>query len=123
MTMSNFVDITSSPAEIISIANGISARGGDLTAEITEINQAIVAHELDPRTFPSDQFTDGFTKEYGREVEGADGTKQPANEAVRAGALYCGTKLTEIGDFVSQAMVNYEASDQQGGADIASADA
>lgn len=120
--MSNFVEIKSSPAEIIGIATGISQRGSELASTVTEINQAITDHENRAKTFPSDQFTDGFTKEYWKHVEAADGKTHPANEAVRVGALYCGTKLTEIGDFVNQAMVNYEASDQQGADDIARTD-
>jgi hypothetical protein len=117
--MSNFVEIKSSPAEIISIANGIHSKGTDLISAVSQINRDIVEHENKPDTFPSDQFTDGFTKEYWKVVEAADGKMHPSNEAVRVGAEYCGTKLTEIGDFVNQAMVNYEASDQQGGDDIA----
>jgi hypothetical protein len=117
--MSNFVEIKSSPAEIIGIANGIHSKGASLVSAVSEINREIVDHENHPDTFPSDQFTDGFTKEYHKVVEAADGKSHPSNEAVRVAALYCGTKLTEIGDYVAKAMVNYEASDEQGGDDIA----
>ncbi|WP_229071619.1 hypothetical protein [Actinoplanes sp. DH11] len=120
--MSSFVRIGTSPGEIIGIASRISARGDDLTAAVTAHNQAIVEHENHPKTFPSDQFTDGFTKEYEKPVDASDGNTHPANEAVRQGAAYCGRKLTEIGEFVNRAMVNYEVTDQQSGADIARTD-
>lgn len=118
---SNFVEIGSSPAEIIGIANGLRSRGSDLISTVSGICQDIGMTEREPRTFPSDQFTDGFTKEYMKVSESTDGKGHPANEAVRLGAVYCGTKLTEIGDFVNKAMVNYEAGDEQNAGDIAAA--
>ncbi|GAA0479045.1 hypothetical protein Aca07nite_68360 [Actinoplanes capillaceus] len=116
--MSNFVEIRSSPAEIISIATGLSNRGADLVTAVSGICHEIEAQEREPKTFPSDQFTDPFVAQYKKVADATDGDGHPANEAVRLGAAYCGTKLTEIGDFVNKAMVNYEAGDQQGATEI-----
>ncbi|MFC4145222.1 hypothetical protein ACFO0M_03035 [Micromonospora mangrovi] len=119
--MSNYIEITSTPGEIISIANGIRSKGTELTAKLQGIKSAIDEHEGRADTFPSDQFTDPFVKDnYHVAVPAADDDKTvPANEAVKESAVYCGTKLTAIGDFVATAMINYDATDQQGGADIA----
>ena len=116
--MSNFVEIRSSPAEIISIATGLRSRGAELTSAVSGICHEIVSQENEPKTFPSDQFTDPFVAEYKKVADATDGKGHPANEAVRLGAVYCGTKLTEIGDFVNKAMVNYETGDQQGATEI-----
>jgi hypothetical protein len=119
--MSNYIEITSTPGEIISIANGLRGKGLDLTAQLRGIKSAIDEHENRGDTFPSDQFTDPFVKDnYHTPVPAANDTTVPANEAVKESAVYCGTKLTEIGDFVATAMVNYDATDEQGGADISS---
>ena len=116
--MSNFVEIRSSPAEIINIANGLRSSGAALTSAVSDICHEIVAQEREPKTFPSDQFTDPFLAQYEKVADSTDGDGHPANMAVRLGAVYCGTKLTEIGDFVNKAMVNYEAGDQQGATEI-----
>jgi hypothetical protein len=118
--MSNFVEIRSSPGEIIGIANGIRSKGLDLITATANIRDDIVDHENRENTFPSDQFTDPFVHDnYHTPVPGADGKTTAANEAVRASAIYCGIKLVNVADFVSKAMVNYDAADQESGADIA----
>lgn len=119
--MSNYVEIKSSPGEIISIANGIRSKGTDLQAQIAGINADIVAHETDGKSLtPDPEFTAPFrTNTYDLPVPGADGKTVPAHEAVRASAAYCAEKLVAIGDFVAGAMVNYQATDEQGGDDIA----
>ena len=120
--MSNYIEITSTPGEIISIANGIRSKGMELTAQLRGIKSAIDEHEGRADTFPSDQFTDPFVNDnYHMAVPAANDTTVPANQAVKESAVYCGTKLTAIGDFVATAMVNYDATDQQGGADIGNA--
>jgi hypothetical protein len=117
-TMSEYVRITTSPAEIMSVASQISDRGGELKDRIGTLNEAIAAHESPGEVFPSDQFTDPFAETYKQESTGADGKSTTANVAVRESALYCGQKLQDMGDFVSTAMMNYGAADDEGGADI-----
>jgi hypothetical protein len=120
--MSEFVEIKSSPAEIMGIANGISDRGRALTSRIADLNDAIVVHDNENTVYPSDQFSDPFKATYKQSAVGADGKPTTADEAVRSSATYCGTKLTEIGDYVSGAMMNYGATDDESGADIRKTD-
>jgi len=116
--MSEYVRITTSPAEIMSVANQIGERGRALRERIGTINDAIAAHESPGEVFPSDQFTDPFAEKYKQASTGADGKSTTANVAVRESALYCGQKLADMGDFVGTAMMNYGAADDEGGADI-----
>ncbi|GLY01593.1 MULTISPECIES: hypothetical protein [Actinoplanes] len=120
--MSNFVQIGSSPAEIIGIATRIRNRGSDLSEEISRLNQAIRSQEAEGDTLPHDDFTDAFLKEYNKVATASDGKDYPACEAVRIGAASCGDKLTAIGDFVVKAMTGYESTDQQSGDDISRTD-
>jgi hypothetical protein len=119
--MGEYVEIRTSPAEIMGIANGIRGQGEQLSGDVGDISQEIAERENRADTFPPDQFTDDFVAKYKQDVPGADGKTTAANEAVRASAEYCGTKLVEIGDFVGRAMVNYGATDDESGQDIAGA--
>ena len=116
--MSEYVRITTSPAELMGIASQISARGKALKDRIGMLNRAISDHESPGEVFPSDQFTDPFAAKYKQASIGADGKSTTANVAVQESALYCGTKLEDMGDFVGTAMMNYGAADDEGGADI-----
>lgn len=117
--MGEYVNIKSSPGEIISIANGIRGKGEDLVRTVEGVNRDIDMHERKGETFPSDQFTDAFKKHYDQQVPAADGGTMPANQAIQESAVYCGKKLIDIGDFVNTAMTNYTATDDQSGDDIA----
>jgi hypothetical protein len=116
--MGEYVDIKSSPDEIISIANGLHARGEELKKAVEGINGDIKQHEGRQETFPPDKFTAEFRKHYDQAVPGADGKTVPAHEAIQQSALYCGEKLSEIGEFVNKAMTNYGVTDIQSGDDI-----
>lgn len=116
--MGEYVDIKSSPGEIISIADGIRARGEDLKKTVDGINHDIKEHEARQETFPPDKYTNEFRKHYDQLVPGADGKELPAHEAIQQSALFCGEKLREIGELVNQAMTNYEVTDVQSGDDI-----
>jgi hypothetical protein len=117
--MGEYVDIKSSPGEIIGIADGITAKGHDLVAKVGTIRESITDHEGRGETFPSDQFTDSFLTHYHEGVEGVDGATVPANLAVQQSATYCGQKLVQIGESVNKAMTNYEATDDESGDGIA----
>ncbi len=117
--MGEYVEIRSSPAEIMSIANGLRGQGEALRGEVSGINGEIQERENRADTFPPDQFTDGFLTNYHQAAPGVDGTTTTANVAVRQSAAYCARKLIEIGDFVGAAMVNYGATDDESGEDIA----
>jgi hypothetical protein len=83
------------------------------------IRRDITDHESRGETFPSDQFTDAFMKQYRAAVPGADGRTVPASLAVQESATYCGRKLIDIGESVNKAMTDYEATDDQSGDGIA----
>ena len=117
--MGEYVDIRTSPGEIIGIANNIRSKGLDMVRAVSAANDAIRTHEGKGETFPDDQFTRAFKKHYDEPVPGADGNEVEANEAIKQSAVYCGTKLAEIGDFVNTAMTNYETTDDASGDDIA----
>jgi len=117
--MSEYVDIKSSPGEIIQVADGISRRGEELLDTVDAIRRDIASHEDRGETFPSDQFTDSFLQHYHQDVPGADGATVHANVAVQQSASYCGRKMIDIGVSVNKAMTNYEATDDESGDGIA----
>jgi hypothetical protein len=117
--MSEYVEIRSSPAEIMSIANGLRGQGEALRGDVSGINGEIRERESRAETFPPDDFTNNFLKNYHQEAPGVDGTNTTANVAVRQSAAYCAGKLIQIGDFVGAAMMNYGATDDESGEDIA----
>lgn len=117
--MSEYVEIRTSPAEIMSIANGLRSKGEDLLGTVSDCNREIIARETRADTFPPDQFTTGFLANYHQDAPGTDGETTTANVSVRQSAEYCATKLTDIGEFVGAAMMNYGATDDESGEDIA----
>jgi hypothetical protein len=117
--MSQYVEIRTSPAEIMSIANGIRSRGEQLESSVRSINDEITAHEAGPETLPLDQFTERFNEKYRAPTTTAAGLPAEANVAVRDSAQFCGAKLVDIGETVSAAMMNYGATDDDSGQDIA----
>ena len=117
--MSRYVDISSSPGEIIRIADRIASRGGELVNEVNGIKNDIRSHEDRGETFPHDDFTESFLKHYHESVDGVEGKPLPANDAVMESASYCGNKLVEIGQWVNKAMTNYEVTDDDSGDSIA----
>lgn len=117
--MPEYVEIAGGVGEILAIANGLRGRGETLADAVAGVNREIEAHEQRADTFPSDQFTDPFLATYRQAAPAADGHDVPANQAVRDSAAYCARKLADIGGYVATAMVNYDATDQDGGADIA----
>jgi hypothetical protein len=122
--MSNFVEIGTSVADIISIANRIRVRGEELAGAASDASTDIETQEGRGETFPSDKFTDPFLEiyhastEYGQGDEVVHGT---TNVAIRATAVEMGHKLSEIGDWVGQAMFTYTAQNEGNASDIASA--
>ena len=118
--MSEFVEIKTSIADILNIANGLRAKGEALTGTMKNSIAAITAIEGHPETFPPDDFTAGFMENYHRQVQGQDGMLN-ANEAVQGSALVMGEALANIGDFVAKGMWAYSAGDDDNAADVGSA--
>lgn len=117
--MAEYVEIRSSPGEIIRIADSLGQRGESLAKDAGNINREIGEREDRAETFPVDQFTEPFLVHYHQQVPGADGHSVSANVAVQQSAVYCGEKLAEIGNIVNKAMTNYEATDDDSGDSIA----
>lgn len=116
--MSEYVEIRSSPAEIISIATGMGERGRALVEKAGNLGRAIATQEGNDRAYPSDQFSDQFLVTYHQAATDAAGNASTANVAVRDSAVQAGATLGKIGDFVGKAMTNYGAVDEESGADI-----
>ena len=117
--MAEYVEIRSSPGEIIRIADSLAQRGESLVKDVGNVNTEIGEREGRAETFPRDQFTEPFLEHYHQQVPGADGNSVNANVAVQQSAVYCGEKLTDIGEVVNKAMTNYEATDDESGDSIA----
>jgi hypothetical protein len=118
--MSEFVEIKTSIADIINIANGLRAKGEALTGTMKHSVAAITTIEEHPETLPHDEFTDGFLVNYHAQVKGEHGMVN-ANEAVKGSALALGVGLTSIGDGVAKGMWAYSAADDDNAADVGSA--
>ncbi|BCJ68636.1 hypothetical protein [Polymorphospora rubra] len=117
--MSNYVDIRSSIADIIGLANNLKVAGEGLEGTMTTAMSTITNLEGGPETFPRDEFTEAFLEHYHRSVEASDGTSLPANEAIKTSAPELGTAMAALGDFVTNAMWAYSAGDDGNAGDIA----
>ncbi|GIF04472.1 hypothetical protein [Actinoplanes siamensis] len=108
--MGNYVSITSSPSELINVADRLRDRGIALAETAGGIERDIRAHESG--TFPSDQYTDAFVHDkYHQPVPGADGEDKPAHLAVSESGVISGRQLQKVGEYVSRAMVDYDVTD------------
>jgi hypothetical protein len=117
--MSEFVEIKTSVADIISVANGLRAKGDALRTTVTGINADIAAQEEAAETFPPDKFTGEFRKTYDEPVQDSKGTTVPTHLAIRNSAVDAADKLVQIGETVGKAMINYSVTDDDSGTDIA----
>lgn len=113
--MSNYVDIRSSIADIIGLANGLKVSGEQMNSAMTSQMSTIAGLEGGAETFPPDQFTTAFLEHYHKVPEGST---LPANEAIRAAAPELGTAMVALGDFVTNAMWSYSAGDDGNAGDI-----
>jgi hypothetical protein len=116
--MSSFVEIRTSVAEIVAIANGLRDKGRDLTDAMSHAVSEVEAHERNPKTFPPDEFTDTFMGIYHKEVPTGDGHTMSVNEAVKHGVGGLGEAMTSLGDFVADAMWTYQGQDTENATDI-----
>lgn len=119
--MSEFVEIRTSVADILGIANRLRSQGTDLTEALRTTTRQITELENHPETLPPDDFTDQFTVKYHAPVESTDGTSLPANDAVKQGAIAMGEAMTELGDSVVTAMWAYSGQDDENAGDVSGA--
>lgn len=118
--MSEFVEIRTSVADIIGIANGLRSRGEALADAMTSATEQIRQKETGRETFPPDDFTAQFLPNYHAPAEDTRGIAMPAHEAVTSSAHHMGTELSRIADQVSDAMWSYGATDDASGEDLSS---
>jgi hypothetical protein len=118
--MSNYVEIKTSIADILSLANGLRSQGKALTDKMKPLLADVEALERDGETFPPDDFTTTFLGTYHRPVDAGDG-KLPASAAVKRSATGIGAAMTGIGDYVANAMWNYQGADEDNAKDIGAA--
>ena len=122
--MSNYVEIGTSIADIISIANRLRQQGAGLESAVSDVSTDIEHQEGRGETFPPDRFTNEFLRNYHASVEysqGEDVVSGTTNVAIRATAADMARKLGEVGDWVGQAMFTYAAQNEGNASDIASA--
>lgn len=120
-TVSEFVEIRTSVADILGIANRLRSQGTDLAETMGTTAEEITALENHPETLPPDDFTDQFTAKYHAPVDGADGVSLPANEAVKQGTIEMGKALSELGASVVTAMWAYSGQDDENATDVSNA--
>lgn len=116
--MSEFVEIRTSVADIIGIANRLRSRGETLVDTVTSTTQQIRDNEGGRETFPPDDFTGPFLQNYHALAEDTRGNAMPAHEAVTSSAQHMGAELSRIADRVSDAMWSYGATDDASGDDL-----
>jgi hypothetical protein len=114
--MSNFVEIRTSTADIIGIANQLRDQGQALDDNVQAAVERVTENERG--TFPPDDFSNRFLENYHRPVEGGDQHGAPTNEAVKHNATGMGPAMKSLGDFVANAMWSYEGQDLDNADDI-----
>jgi hypothetical protein len=119
--MSEYVEVRSSIADMLGIANGLRARGEALTESMAAAMHAVRAAEAHPRTFPRDDFTNPFLDNYHKPVPSSDGGTLHANEAVQRSAEMLGGAMRTLGDNVARAMWAYAGTDEDNATDITKA--
>ncbi|MFI1988198.1 hypothetical protein [Actinoplanes sp. NPDC020271] len=120
--MGEFVEIRTSPAEIINIARSLRDKGEALEQAAKRHSIDIEAREKREDVFPAgDEFSNQFEPQYHGATTDVTGAGSTANLALRAAAEFCGAQLKTIGDYVASAMASYDVTDQQSGTDIAKA--
>ncbi|BCY06439.1 hypothetical protein [Actinoplanes sp. L3-i22] len=120
--MGEFVEIRTSPAEIINIAHGLREKGEALQKAAQRHNHDIEKREEPHDVFPAgDEFVEGFHPDYIGPTTDVNGHGSTTNAALRAAAEFCGKQLIDIGNYVASAMATYDVADQQAGADITKA--
>ncbi|MEV4812322.1 hypothetical protein [Micromonospora avicenniae] len=110
--MSSFVEIKSSVADIIGIANHLSSSGISISSTMQVKLAAVTAMENAHGTLPrGDEFVEEFLKTYHKSIEAPDGGAQPMNEAVKASMPKLGEAMTQLGKYAADAMWSYTGVD------------
>jgi hypothetical protein len=121
MTVGEFVEIRTSPAEIINIARTLKDKGEALQKAAAKHNADIASRERGDVFPEADEFSEQFEPQYHGATTDVTGAGSTANVALRMAAEFCGQQLIDIGNYVAGAMATYDVTDQQGGTDIAKA--
>ncbi|MFJ6198355.1 hypothetical protein [Micromonospora sp. NPDC092111] len=116
--MSNFVEIKSSVADILGIANRLRVNGQSLSATMDGKLGAVSGMESAPGTLPRDEFTEEFLKTYHKSVEVAGGGGQQMNEAIKDTVPKLGVAMDQLGKYVADAMWSYTGTDDDNATDI-----
>ncbi|MBO0867010.1 MAG: hypothetical protein J2P15_00455 [Micromonosporaceae bacterium] len=107
--MSEYVKITSSAADIIGAAAGMSAQGEAVSADVSRLIGEIEDRE-GPDTLGTDDFWNGdqgFKHTYQKPIEMGDGSQAPANEATKQAAQSVGDRVTKYADAITGSMTDY----------------
>ena len=118
--MSDYVDIKTSIADLLTAASGLSTLGSSLTERLKPLLADVAARDT-PALFPSDSFSDPFTESYWEPIKAGDDSTLPKNEAVRTSAAGVGEAMQGLADYVTQVMWMYKAADDDSASGIAGA--
>jgi hypothetical protein len=118
--VAEYVEISTSIADIINIATSISSQGETLHDAMGTAISEIERLERLPQTFGDDDYKTSFFKTYQNLVPGADGKQVPANEAVKGSGRDIGGAMQSMGDYVADVMWSYQGQDEDNGKSIAS---
>ncbi|GHJ05772.1 hypothetical protein TPA0907_01390 [Micromonospora humidisoli] len=116
--MSSFVEIKTSVADILGIANRLRFAGQSMSTTMGDRFRAITTLEGTPGTLPRDEFTNEFLKTYHKSVEVSDGGGQQMNEAIKTTVPQLGTAMDKLGAYVADAMWSYTGTDDDNATDI-----
>lgn len=116
--MSSFVEIRTSVADILGIANRLRFAGQSMSTTMDGRLRAITTLEAAPGTLPPDEFTVEFLKTYHKSVEVSGGGGQPMNEAVKTTVPKLGEAMDKLGAYVADAMWSYTGTDDDNATDI-----
>ncbi|WP_431915399.1 hypothetical protein [Micromonospora wenchangensis] len=116
--MSSFVEIRTSVADILGIANRLRINGQSMSTAMDGKLGAITTLEAAPGTLPRDEFTEEFLKTYHKPVEVPGGGGQQMNEAVKATVPQLGEAMDKLGAYVADAMWSYTGTDDDNATDI-----
>lgn len=114
---SDYVDIRTSPVDILSAANNLVSMGGELETDMTGLVGDIESQE-GTSTWGSDDFATKFLDGYHKVPDGADKPVAEATKDLGRGKHSIGTQAQDLGNFVANAMLNISDQDEGSGSEI-----
>ena len=105
------------PEAVMNVALRVKTAGDDVAETALSLKQAIEAIEQEQPWGQSDEYATAFKKNY---MAVPDGSKLPANDAVKQSLGDSGQSLSQLGGNVIETMAKYGATDGEGSDSIGS---